>query len=80
MEKNTLHLRVFSGVLHIPYKILTSLHFSWRDEFPMSPKRILKVDLNCILFAQVYRMFFMDVRKEKPVSNFRLNSFLNGGA
>ena len=41
----------------------------------MSPKRILHVDFN-ILFAQEYRIFFIDFIKEKPVSNFRLNRFV----
>ena len=49
MEKNKLQLGVFSGVQHIYSlcKILTPVH-CWSDdhEFPMSPKRILKVDLS----------------------------------
>ena len=43
----------------------------------MSAKRILNVDLS--YFPTCTELFFIDLRKYEPVSNFRLNRFLYRG-
>ena len=65
-------------LLDFMYNLHTIVQSEW---FVKRHLFVSKKDPECwlILFAQLYRIFFIDFRKYDPVSNFRLNRFLVAG-
>ena len=62
---------------HIKSAYGLPLHCSWSNKAPMSPKRILNVDLP---YLPKCTEFVKDFRKSERFQKFRLNRFLHRGS